>query len=133
MMSGERLAQYGCSWIKDNKAAFHKIMHIVHCEVESGNPCVQQGDIVKLAKDRGIDIGEYPGIKRDRNLWPVITRYAVMLRPKLAKALHFRKSKLDKVDLVEIWHAEVNAGTLFFAKDWKDAKHLVEIGDVTAQ
>ena len=132
MMNGERLAQYGCAWIKANKPAFHKIMHIIHCEVEGGNPCVQQGDIVKLARERGIDIGEYPGIKRDRNLWPVITRYAVMLRPKLARALHFRKSKLDGVDMVEIWHQEVNAGTFFFARDWKEAKHLCEINDASA-
>lgn len=132
MMSGERLAQYGCGWIKDNKAAFNKIMHIIHLEVDSGNPSVQQGDIVKLARDHGIDIGEYPGIKRDRSLWPVITRYAVMLRPKLAKSLHFRKSKLDSVDMVAIWHEHVSAGTFFFASDWKEAKHLVEIEDVSA-
>lgn len=131
-MNGDQLVEYGCTWIKENKASFHKIMHLIHVEVDNGNPCVQQGDILALAKERGIDIGEYPGIKRDRNLWPIITRYAVMLRPKLAKSLHFRKSKADKVDMVAEWHRTVNAGTYFLAMDWKEAKHLVEIGDVAA-
>ena len=132
MTGGERLAEYGCAWIRANRPAFKKIVHIIHCEVDSGNPCVQQGDIVKLARERGIDIGEYPGIRRDRNLWPVITRYAVMLRPKLARALHFRRSKLDEVDMVAVWHENVNPRTEFPAKSWKEAKRLVEIGDVSA-
>lgn len=131
-MTGQELAEYGCCWISRNYADFKKIMHLIHVEVDKGNPCVQQGDILTLAKERGIDIGEHPGIKRDRNLWPCITRYAVMLRPKLAKALRFRRSKLDKVDMVAVWHTYVDSTTFFLAQDWKEAERLCEIGDVSA-
>ena len=132
-MRGQDLAEYGCCWIKDNHPSFLKLMHLVHIEVDKGNPCVQQGDILSLAKEAGIDIGDYPGIRRDRSLWPVITRYMVMLRPKLAKSLQFRKSKVDEVDMADAWHRLVNAGTFFLASSWKEAKHLCEINDASAQ
>ena len=131
-MTGQELVEYGCCWISRNYDTFNKIAHLIHIEADNGNPSVQQGDILILAKKRGLDIGEYPGIKRDRNLWPIITRYCVMRRPKLARVLSFRKSKADKVDMVAAWHEYVDANTFFLAKDWKEAQHLVEIGDVSA-
>lgn len=131
-MTGQELVEYGCVWISRNYGTFNEICHLLHIEADSGNPCVQQGDILTLAKERRLDIGEYPGIKRDRNLWPIITRYAVMRRPKLAKVLSFRKSKADEVDMVAAWHEHVNPSTFFLANDWKEAQRLVEIGDVSA-
>lgn len=131
-MTGQELVEYGCCWISGNYPAFNKIAHLVHLEVDRGNPCVQQGDIVKLAKEHRIDIGEYPGIKRDRNLWPVITRYLVMRRPKLAKALRFRKSKVDEVDMVAAWHEWVDANTFFLAENWQEAQRLCDMKDVSA-
>ena len=131
-MRGTDLVEYGCCWIKDNYPSFLKLMHLVHIEVDKGNPCVQQGDILNLAREAGIDIGEYPGIRRDRTLWPVLTRYMVMLRPKLAKALRFRPSKVDKTDMADAWHRIVNGGTFFLAENWEEAKRLCEIGDVAA-
>ena len=58
----------------------------------------------------------------------------VMLRPRLAKCLHFRESGIERdgIDLIAEWHAIVNPMTFFYADDWKDAKAKCMRGDVTA-
>lgn len=133
MKSGKEAAEEVCCWVKQHRGHFRTIMHLIHREVSDGNPCVQRGDIYKLARDAGMSISDAKELKRDHNLWPGISRYMVMLRPRLARSINFRKSKLDKVDLVGIWHDNVDAGTVFFAKDRFEAKRLCDIEDVTAQ
>ena len=133
MKSGKEAAEEVCCWIKGNRRNLNTLMHLVHIEVDGGNPCVQRGDVFSLARKAGMSISEANELKRDNNLWPGVSRYMVMLRPRLARSINFRKSKLDKVDLVEIWHDNVDAGTIFFAKDRFEAKRLCDIGDVTAQ
>ncbi|HIW77080.1 MULTISPECIES: hypothetical protein [Gordonibacter] len=133
-ISGADMAQAVCCWIKDHPAAFKSLMHIVHREVDSGNPCVQQGDVMKLASYAGIEVTITNQFRRDRTLWPGIARYMVMLSPRLARSLGFKASKLDRddVDLIATWHEIVNPNTFFLAKSWKEAKRLVEEGDVSA-
>ena len=127
------LVGYGCSWIRDHPREFKTIMHLLHLEVEAGNPRVSRGDIYALARKRGIDIATMPDLKRDNTLWSVIARYMVMLRPKLACCLHFRKSAADEVDMVARWHEVVGTHPAFLASDWKQAKETVAVDDCSAQ
>lgn len=108
-------------------------MHLVHCEVSRGNPCVQRGDIYQIARNRGLSVSDVNELRRDNSLWSVLTRYMVMLRPCLSQALRFRRCGIDDIDLVEKWHRYVNPNTYFFAKGWRDAVMLVEQNDTSAQ
>lgn len=134
-MDGPATAQSVCCWIKDHHDAFVSLMHIVHREVDDGNPNVQQGDVMVLARKAGIDVTLTNQFRRDRNLWPGITRYMVMLSPRLSRALGFRESKLDgdDVDLITTWYEIVNTYPLFYASSWREAQELVEMGDITTQ
>ena len=132
MRSGQQLAEYTASWIKSHRSTFKSIMHIAHRAVDNGE-YLSGNEVYYRAKQAGVTISELAEYKRDKSLWAGISRYMVMLRPRLANCLEFRKSKLDDVDLVQVWHDNVDSRTEFFAKSWKEAQHLVEIGDVSAQ
>lgn len=132
-MQAERV----CCWIKDNPAAFHALMRIAHEYVDEWRPRLTRSRAYSLAEDRGIAITDLDGVPgedvaRNHNFWPCLTRYMVMLRPRLARTLHFRESAFDKIDLQDVWRENVSEGTLFFAANRKEAQRLVEIGDVTA-
>lgn len=131
MRSGQELAEYTASWIKNHRATFKQIMHIAHLAVEEGER-ISGPEIYYWAKDRNITITEVKEFRRDKTLWAGIARYMVMLRPVLSKCLEFRPSKMDDVDMAAIWHDNVNAGTFFLAASRKEAQHLCEIGDVSA-
>ena len=64
-------------------------------------------------------------------LWTVARQAPLSMeysRPRLTKVLHFRGSQVDALDLVSIWQECVNASTFFLAKDYLEAKRLVELG-----
>lgn len=128
----ERTAYDVCYWVRDNREAFRALMAVFHHQVEVGNPCVKQGEIEHYVRESGIKLDVLDQFKHNRNLYPGITRYAVMLRPRLARSIRFRKSMLDEIDLVAIWHEVVDKNTTFLAKNRYEAEHLVEIGDVSA-
>lgn len=125
--------QEACWWVKRHPGYFKGLMRLCHEAVDAGNPCVQRGDVFNLARKAGMTVSEARELKRDNNMWPVLARYMVMLRPRFARCLNFRKAGCDDVDMIAEWRAIVNAGTVFLAKDWKEAKHAVDIGDVTAR
>lgn len=131
--NGQDLAEYTCCWIKGHWPTFKKIMHIAHRAVDRGER-LSGPEVYFWARENGITISEIEDFKRDKTLWAGIARYMVMLRPRLYKCIEFRKSKMDKgVDLIAVWHENVRADTEFLAKDWKDAKHLCDIEDVSAR
>ena len=128
----ETYVRKACRWVNKNPQLFKRIMYLCHKEVDKGNPCIQRGQIYKLAQDAGFSITECQEIRRDHNLWAILARYMVMLRPRLAKSLNFRNAGCDHVDMVSIWHEEVNAGTTFLAENWKAAKRACDLGCVSA-
>lgn len=121
-----------CLWIRDNPALFRKIMHLAHIEAERGNGSFQRDNIYDAARRCGFAITDSRELRRDHNLYSVLARYMVMLRPKLARCINFRKSDVDDVDLVERWHELVNPQTTFLAESWREAKKAVELEDVSA-
>lgn len=128
-----------CLWVKDNPKAFKTFMSIGHSYVDAGKPRLTRSRAYSIAEDMGVrindddgDISE-AGITRNHNFWPCLTRYMVMLRPRLARTLHFRPSKFDDIELSPIWHENVNAGTFFLAKNRKEAQRMVELDDVAAR
>lgn len=129
---GERAAYDACYWIRDNWDKFKALMAVVHHQVDIGNPCVKQGEIEHYVRQSGIKLDVLGEFSHNRNLYPGITRYMVMLRPRLARSIRFRKSMLDDVDMVAIWHEIVDPNTTFIAKDRREAEHLVELCDAGA-
>lgn len=128
----EFMARDACRWVKAHGKDFKRLMAVMHRQVDHGNPCAKQGEIEFYAREMGIEFDVAGAFRHNRNLYPAIARYMVMLRPRLAKTINFRKSKLDEIDLAEIWHEEVNPRTVFLARDRSEAEHLVAIGDVSA-
>ena len=124
--------QAGCYWIRENRTNFKRIMLICHREVDKGNPCLQRGHVYKLAQDAGMSVTVAQELKRDHNLWSVITRYMVMLRPRLARSINFRTAPVDTVDFAKEWREIVDPQTEFLARDWREAKRLCEMRDVTS-
>ena len=121
-----------CRWVKEHPDRFKRVLHLIHMEVDRGNPCVQRGQIYKLAQDAGLPIADCDELRRDHNVWPALTRYAVMLRPRLARSLNFRESGCDHVDMQAIWREIVNPETVFLAENWQAAKRACEEGCVSA-
>lgn len=132
-MSSSDLVEYGCCWIKGHPKQFKTLMFLVHREVNRDNPCVQRGDIYQLARKQGMSVSDVNELRRDNSLWSVLTRYMVMLRPFLTRALRFRRCGIDDVDLVEKWHRYVNPNTYFFANGWREAVMFEEQKDASAQ
>lgn len=128
----EAYVRTACLWVKRNRASFKRLMHLCHREVDRGNPVIQRGDIYNLARRAGFDITECDELRRNNNLWAPLARYMVMLRPRLAKSLHFRKAGCDEVDMQAIWRELVNAETVFLAGSWQEAKRACEDGCVCA-
>lgn len=128
----EDMAKNACFWIRDHEKQFKTMMWLVHEQVEDGNPCVQEGHIEMLARKHGIEWSEIKELKRDHNMWAVLTRYMVMLSPRLARSLRFRKSKVDDLDLQAIWYGINPRQTFFRASSWQEAKQMCANGDVAA-
>lgn len=124
----ERHAYSAAMWIKDHRKEFKAFMHYLHVQVDQGNPCVTRSDAYAWAREQNLEISDVAGVVRNHNLYPILARYACMLRPRLTKVLHFRGSQVDALDLVSIWQECVNASTFFLAKDYLEAKRLVELG-----
>lgn len=129
---GERAAYDACYWVKENREQFVALMAVIHHQVDMGNPCVKQGEIESYVRQSGIKVDVIGEFSHNRNLYPGLTRYMVMLRPRLARSIRFRKSKLDDVDMVSIWHEVVDPRTEFLARDRFEAEHLVAINDASA-
>lgn len=121
-----------CRWVKRHGVQFKRIMHLIHLRVDSDAVSVQRGDIFILARQAEMDITDCEELKRNNNLWASLARYMVMLRPCLARVLHFRDAGCDHVDMQAIWREEVNAETVFLAENWKAAKRACEEGCVSA-
>lgn len=132
LSEAERTAYDVCHWIRGNREEFKALMAVIHHQVDIGNPCVKQGEIESYIRQSGIKLDVLGEFSHNRNLYPGLTRYMVMLRPRLARSIRFRKSKLDDIDLVPIWHEVVDPRTTFLAKNRREAEHLVEIGDASA-
>lgn len=131
-MNGQDIARDACAWVRRNPSDFKRLMRIFHAQVDRGVPCTRRGDVYKTALDMGMDVSVVEELRHDHNIYAALTRYAVMLRPRIARTVRFRKSKLDAVDLAAIWHEEVDAGTTFLAQSRMEAERLVEMEDVSA-
>lgn len=129
MMSAADKVDRACFWIRDHPRQFKTLMHLVHCELDTGREYVQRGEIYNLARARGMSVTDVRELRRDNNLWSSISRYMVMLTPRLARALRFRSSDIDEVDMVARWHEIVNPHTVFAADGWQMAAEVNEIED----
>lgn len=131
-MTARNMAADACYWVKEHPQDFKSLMAVMHHQVDVGNPCAKQGEIEFYARQMGMEVDVVGMFRCNRNLYPALTRYMVMLRPRLARTICFRKSKLDQIDLAEVWHEIVNPTTTFLASSRKEAERLVAIDDASA-
>lgn len=138
MSDARTQAERVCCWVKANPKAFKFFMATAHRFADEGKR-LTRSRAYAIAEVEGVKIADDDGspaehdITRNHNFWPCITRLMTMLRPRFAKCFEFRKSMFDDIDLADVWHDNVNAGTTFLASSRKEAQHLVEIGDVGAR
>ena len=128
----ERAAYDACYWVRGNGDAFKSLMRHLHRQVDSGNPRTTRDDVMAWARENRTTMTVLDDLARDHNLFAALSRYMVMLRPRLARTLRFRKSNLDSVDMAAIWHEVVNAGTTFLANDRFEAELMAETDDAAA-
>ena len=121
---GQRDAYDAAYWARDNMDAFSALMALFGHHADMGNPCVKQGEIEHYAREAGIRVDVIGMFRHNRNLYPGITRYMVMLDPRLASVIRFRKSRLDEVDMVSIWHEIVDDTTEFQASSRMEAERI---------
>lgn len=129
----ESEARSACRWIKENGRAFKSILRFLHTQVDMGNPRTMRGDVYAYARRSDIAMCSAGEFVRDNNMYAVLMRYAVMMRPSLANTVHFKHSTFDDIDLAGIWHETVNAGTVFLASSAEEAKAMVASGDACAE
>ena len=132
MQTAENMARDACEWVKAHPNDFKSLMAVLHNQVDVGNPCSKQGEIEFYARQMGMRVDVVGAFRHNRNLYPALTRYMVMLRPRLARTINFRKSKLDTIDLAAIWHEVVNPNTVFLASSRMAAERMVELNDAAA-
>lgn len=132
-MDAKNLALDSAYWVRDNPDSFKRIMSVFREQVDCGNPCTRRDDVINYARDKGFSISVIEELRHDHNLYAGLTRFAVMLRPRLARTINFRKSKLDDIDLAEVWHEVVNPNTVFLAASRFEAERMVENGDAAAE
>lgn len=137
-MSAQLQAERVCDWVKRNPRAFRAVMAMAHREVDAGNPRLTRDDAYAMLRSMRVQMADGDGepceidLVRNHNFWACLSRYMVMLRPRLAKVLCFRKSMFDSIDLEQVWRENVNAGMTFLASSWQEAKRLVETKDAGA-
>ena len=128
LSDAERRIYDAAYWVRDHGSAFKALMAFMHRQVDAGNPCTTRDDVLAYAREAHLGMSLSDDLKRDHNLYAALTRYMVMLRPRLARTIRFRKSRMDDYDMAAIWHEVVNAGTFFLARDRMEAQRLMEIG-----
>lgn len=135
LKSPQEMVERGCLWIRDNKESFWQVLHI--CEDMERNPRVEnvgRDDVYATLKLAGVTIEDKElKVLRAHDRWSVISRYLLMLRPKLARVIHPVKGELDNVDLEAAWRSIVESRTTFFAHDWMQARKLYEMQDASAE
>ncbi len=144
------------SWIDGSWSSFWKLVEL--CEKEASDPnrvvCkigkdgksvvdhivpVRRGDLYILAQMAGLSVTTCREFRFDNNIWAPLSRYVLMLRPKVSKVIHpiEKRDGIDLVDLCEMWRKHAwshgrRAHVFFACEHWQDASQMVEIGDVSA-
>lgn len=128
--------EMACAWAaKDYGKPSSRWMRLVRlCErkARAGEPCIRRGDLYRMAQEEGLDITICREFRFDNNIWAPLSRYLLMFRPRLAGSIHPKKSEIDDIDLVKVWHDQVNPQTFFFAETWQEAVEAFELMDVSA-
>ena len=87
-MTAENMARDACRWVRDHPDDFKRLMAVLHHQVDAGNPCSKQGEIEWYAREMGIEVDVSGVFRCNRNLYPALTRYMAMLRPRLARTVN---------------------------------------------
>lgn len=112
---------------------------------EDGEPIVdhivriRRGDLYMLAQMHGMRISLCNEFRFDNNVWPALSRFMLMVRPKTSAVIHpaYNPDGIDSLDLAKMWRdfkwSHSGRAALFFpASRWQDAAEMAAVGDVSA-
>ncbi|MCR2027741.1 hypothetical protein [Adlercreutzia muris] len=128
----EELLDYGLDWIASHRGTYNRVMHLCLCEVEAGEDWVGRDYIYRMAKKSRLRITSDKEFRFSHELWSVIARYMVMMRPSLARVISCNRSPIDDFDLEQKWHDRVGDGTVFLARSYAEAKRMCREDDPLA-
>lgn len=108
-----------CRWLRDfeHHCAFMRLMDVV--DAQPGH--VRRGDVWVLAQQAGMSVSDCEMFRFDNNLWSVLSRYMLMMRPRLATKVHPRRCDVDTVDLELVYRRSVSTHTTFPCHTWDEA------------
>lgn len=124
-------AEAVCYWIKHNDKSWKKLRRIVRNQIKQGHR-VTRDNVYAIAMLNGMSISELEEFRRDHNMWAPLSRYMLMLEPRLWAGLRCKAAPIDTADLEGIWRENVNAGTTFLANSWQEARELYNMRDASA-
>ena len=116
MESPLTVAERTARWIGGNPEAFRAITGYIVSQARMGNPRTTRDQVLQFARNRRIQLGDGEIIARDHNLYAALTRYVALVRPETTATLHFRRSKLDRLDMQSV--LESTTGTTLDNMRW---------------
>ena len=111
-----------CRWVSLHPGKWHKLKDFCTYLAGEGD-LIQRGNVYELARRYGMDVRLASEFKRDHNLWSVLSRYMVMEEPLLLRAIRFRETPIDSVDLVGYWQ-DIVGESHFKAASLSDAQRI---------
>lgn len=152
------------TWIDQSWGSWWRLVDM--CEQEAGNPSrivykmdehgnielsedgepavdhivrIRRGDLYMLAQMHGMRISLCNEFRFDNNVWPALSRFMLMVRPKTSAVIHpaYNPDGIDSLDLAQMWRdfkwSHPGRAALFFpASRWQDAAEMAAVGDVSA-
>lgn len=133
----EQRVELACAWAAQDygkpSSRWMRLVRLCERKTRQGEPCIRRGDLYRMAQEEGLEISLCREFRFDNNIWSALSRYLLMFRPRLAASIHPKRSEIDDVDLVRVWHEQVNPQTFFFAETWQEAVEAYELQDVSAR
>ncbi len=111
-----------CRWIRADKDRWWRLVEL--CEWYAAthpNSRMRRGDVFNSAEQRGMSVTLCRQFRFDNSLWSVLSRYAIMCRPDLARTLRPRRCGIDSVHLRSVWVLMVGDPSCLAIDDWSDA------------
>jgi hypothetical protein len=117
------LVMNACRWVKADPERWGRLVEL--CEwfaaMHPGRR-LRRGDLWVYAQQKGMSVTLCEEFRFDNSLWSVLSRYAIMCRPKLAAAIRPRASGVDSVHLRAVWALVVGDPSCLVLEDWRQAE-----------
>jgi len=116
------LAANACRWVKADPDRWGRLLDLCEWFLDAHpGRRLRRGDLWVYAQQRGMSVTLCEEFRFDNSLWSVLSRYAIMCRPRLAEAIRPRESGVDTVRLRAVWSLVVGDPSCLVIDDWRMA------------